>query len=178
MTELKTKTVYDYELLKELQMIAGDHFAPKVVKKKKNESFAYGVLFICAGIYIWNKWQFAEALILCELIGALLAFRGMFYYPFTAFVADKMMKSHQRVSMFEFGEDAIKAISSQGSSSRYTYERCSDLLETQRGFYFFMDGSGVVMEKQYVVGGTQDDLRRFLEEKTGQTFQWFGKAKG
>ena len=175
MSELKTKAIYDYELLKELHMIAGGHFAPKIVKKKKSESVSYGLLFLCAGIYVWYQWQLVELMILCGLIGLVLLIRGLFYYPFTAFVTDKLMKPYQRVNMFEFEDDAIKAINGPGSSSRYTYDRCSDLLETARGFYFFMDGSGVVMEKKYVEGGTQDDLRRFLEEKTGQTFQWYGK---
>ncbi len=175
MTELKTKTIYNYELLKELHMIAGDHFAPKVVRKKKSESVSYGILLLCAAAYVWYRWQFAEVMIVCGMIGALLMFRGLFYYPFTAFITDKLMKPHQRVNMFEFEDEAIKAINRPGSSSRYTYDRCSDLIETERGFYFFMNGSGVVMEKQFVEGGTQEELRRFLEKKTGQTFLWYGK---
>lgn len=175
MTELKTKTIYNYGLLKELNRIAGGYFAPKVVRKKKSESVAYGVLFVCAAMYVWYRWQLVELMILCGLIGLVLLIRGLFYYPFTAFVTDKLMKPYQRVNMFEFEEDAIKAINGPGSSSRYTYDRCSDLLETKQAFYFFMNGSGVLMEKQYVEGGTEDDLRRFLEKKTGQSFLWYGK---
>ncbi len=175
MSELKVKTIYNYELLKELHTVLGS-FSPRIVNRKKSESVSYGLLFMAAAGYVWYKWQFIEVVILCALIGAVLLCRGLCYYPFTAFVTDKLMKNHQRVNMFEFEEDCICAISSVGSKSRYTYDRCSDLMETERGFYFFMNGSGVVMEKQFIAGGTVDDLRALLEEKTGRTAEWFGKG--
>ena len=72
---------------------------------------------------------------------------------------------------FQFENDHILAW--QGpKSAKYPYGQCAKLLETAKSFYFLMDnGQGLMMDKAGLHGGSVDELRALLEQKTGKTAQ-------
>ena len=64
-----------------------------------------------------------------------------------------------------------------GQSERYAYTTCTDLLETENGFYFLMSSGGLLLDKENLRGGKAEELAKLLEEKTGKTLTWVGRKK-
>ena len=57
-------------------------------------------------------------------------------------------------------------------------QNCAYLMETENNFYFVAsDGQGLMIDKHHLRGGTADELRAWLEEKSGKTTLWVGKGK-
>ena len=61
-------------------------------------------------------------------------------------------------------------------SAKYPYENCGWLYETAGNFYYLLvTGQGLIFDKANLHGGTADQLRALLEEKTGHKALWVGK---
>ena len=59
------------------------------------------------------------------------------------------------------------------NSSEYKYEDCDRLLETENNIYVMLtDGQGLIMDKKNVSGGSVEQLRSWLQEKSGKQLEW------
>ena len=61
---------------------------------------------------------------------------------------------------------------------QYRYDTCLRLFETEGNLYFIMqDGQGLILDKASVKGGTADQMKIWMEEKSGKKAEWMGKSR-
>ena len=78
------------------------------------------------------------------------------------------MKPEQRINDFYFEDKHILACQGQ-EKAKYYYNKCYKLLEAENSFYFIMEnGQGLMLDKMHLSGGSVNELRNFLESKTGK----------
>ena len=171
MASMKTRTIYTFPSLVELQKVASKALAPKETLRKKAFSLAWGSCCLGMGVFmIAHDYSVLLALLLV-IPGTVLMLRYVFFYQLLALGARLAMKEEQLENVFEFEGDRI--IARQGeNSAKYPYKQCGELLETPNSFYFIMDnGQGLMLDKAGLQGGSVDELRELLKQKTGKTAQ-------
>ena len=168
MSNMRTRTEYNFERLLELQRVVSKILAPKQTLSKKIGYLAWGTLGLGMGAYMVAGGANPYLSSACLLMGFILLVRFYFFYHLMAWNAGRMMKKADRVHEFQFESDHILAWRGE-SSAKYPYAECSSLLETRSSFYFIMEnGRGLMLDKAGIQGGSVDDLRALLEEKTGK----------
>ena len=166
MSKMRTRTEYDFERMMELQRVVSKVLTPKATAGKKASYFLWSMLGLGVGAYLIAKGGNAYISSACILMGLILLVRVYFFYHLMAWRATRMMKKEDTVHEFQF--EAGQSLAWQGQeSAKYPYEQCAKLLETAKSFYFLMDnGQGLMMDKAGLKGGSVDELRAFLEQKT------------
>ena len=49
-------------------------------------------------------------------------------------------------------------------------------MEAERSIYVFLEsGRGLILDKSNLMGGSVEELRALLQEKTGKPLEWFGR---
>lgn len=171
MSKMRTRTEYSFERLMELQRVVSKALVPKETLRKKASYLAWGTLGLGVGAYLHAGGGNPYIGSACLLMGFILLIRFYFFYHLMAWNAGRVMQKKDRVHAFQFENDHILAWQGQ-DSAKYPYTKCSDLLETGSSFYFIMeDGQGLMLDKGELKGGSTDELRAFLEQKTGKTAQ-------
>ncbi len=171
MSKMRTRTEYSFERLMELQRVVSKALVPKETLRKKASYLAWGTLGLGVGAYLHAGGGNPYIGSACLLMGFILLIRFYFFYHLMAWNAGRVMQKKDRVHAFQFENDYILAWQGQ-DSAKYPYTKCSDLLETGSSFYFIMeDGQGLMLDKGELKGGSTDELRAFLEQKTGKTAQ-------
>lgn len=174
--QMKTKTVYDFAHMEELQRVAGKTFGKKSMRKKRNFAWLWGALCMVLALYGAVLYKNIAVTMLCGILGMVLLVWAMFFYSMTAWVSCKAMGKNIVVNEFVFEDEEILAMQG-GQSERYAYTTCTDLLETETGFYFLMGSGGLLLDKENLRGGKAEELAKLLEEKTGKTLTWVGRKK-
>ena len=88
-----------------------------------------------------------------------------------ALSAKRMAPGNDKMSAF-FGEEGYHSKSDLGSSD-WHYDKIDALAETKDYFVFLIgDRHGQILEKARMTGGTVDEFRSFIEEKTGKKMQY------
>lgn len=170
MAKIKTRTEYDFKHLVELQQVAYRTFAAKQVLRKKAFCLAWGSCCLGMGAFIASQGYGIILGLLLMIPGVFLMLRYVFFYHLLAWGASRNMKPEQRINDFYFEEKHILACQGK-ETAKYHYNQCYKLLEAENSFYFIMNnGQGLVLDKQHISGGSVNDLRRYLEDKTGETF--------
>ena len=156
---MKTHTDYDQPHLEELQRVAGKTFAKKQTLFKRGFSLVAGLLSLGCGL----------------TFGVALCGWSVFFYTISAWGAGRSMPKIRSSADFRFERDAV--VVNQGQeSAKYPYENCGWLYETAGNFYYLLvTGQGLIFDKANLHGGTADQLRALLEEKTGHKALWVGK---
>ena len=169
MSKMRTRTEYSFERLMELQKVVSKALAPKQTLSKKASYLAWGTLGLGVGAYLTAGGGNPYISSACILMGVILLIRFYFFYHLMAWNAGRVMKKKDKIHEFQFEADHILAWQGQ-NSAKYPYTRCSNLLETRNCFYFIMDnGQGLMLDKAGLHGGSADELRALLEQKTGKT---------
>lgn len=169
MAYLRTHTDYDLERMEELQRVAGKTFAKQQTKVKRVSAFSWGIGFTVAGVFVLLAHNNAFLTLLFCGIGLLRLANGIFFYQWAAWKAYQALGKNKEGNDYIFEKTEILATRGK-EGGRYAYTDCKQLLETQRNFYFILtNGQGLMLDKSRVKGGTVDDLRRLLEERSGQT---------
>lgn len=169
MSKMRTRTEYSFERLMELQRVVSKNLVPKETLRKKSSYLAWGTLGLGVGGYLAAGGGNPYISSACLLMGFILLIRFYFFYHLMAWNAGRVMKKNDRVHEFQFEADHILAWQGQ-NSAKYPYKQCSSLLETPNSFYFIMDnGQGLMLDKAGLHGGSVDELRGLLEQKTGKT---------
>ena len=117
-------------------------------------------------------------MVICLLLccfGVALCGWSVFFYTISAWGAGRSMPKIRSSADFRFERDAV--VVNQGQeSAKYPYENCGWLYETAGNFYYLLvTGQGLIFDKANLHGGTADQLRALLEEKTGHKALWVGK---
>ena len=171
MSNMRTRTEYSFERLMELQRVVSKTLAPKETLRKKASYLAWGTLGLGVGAYMSAGGGNPYLSGACLLMGFILLVRFYFFYHLMAWNAGRVMKKKDKVHEFRFESDHILALQGQ-NSAKYPYKQCGELLETPNSFYFIMDnGQGLMLDKAGLHGGSVDELRELLEQKTGKTAQ-------
>lgn len=174
---MKTTTTYDFEQLEELQRVASKTFAESKTKLQRGWNMACGIFCGCLGMYLTVNGYNAIVALLCTALGLWMLVRYFFFFQLLAWNVHRSMKNKNRENEFLFEEDHILA-RQKTESTKYPYEDCAHLLETRRNFYFIMEstGQGLMIDKTKLRGGSEEELRAFLEKKSGKTAE-FVKVK-
>jgi hypothetical protein len=169
MSKMRTRTEYSFERLMELQKVVSKVLTPQQTSRKRIFNLVLGTLGLGAGAYFSVAGGNPYLSSACILMGLILLIRCYFFFHLMAWNANRVMKKAARVHEFQFEADHILAWQGQ-NSAEYPYARCKDLLETAHSFYFIMeDGQGLMMDKAGLQGGSADELRSLLEQKSGKT---------
>lgn len=171
MSKMRTRTEYSFERLMELQRVVSKSIVPKETLRKKASYLAWGTLGLGVGGYLMAGGGNPYISSACLLMGFILLIRFYFFYHLMAWNASRVMKKKDRVHEFQFEADHILAWQGQ-NSAKYPYKQCANLLETANSFYFIMDnGQGLMLDKAGLHGGSVEELRALLEQKTRKTAQ-------
>lgn len=169
MATMMTRTEYSFKRLLELQRVASKIFAPKQTLRKKAFYLVWGSCCLGMGAFMLSHGYNVFLGLLMLIPGLFLMLRYIFYYHLLAWGAGRNMKAEQRVNEFYFEEKYILA--RQGANSaKYQYAKCYRLLETDNSIFFILeDGQGLMLDKLHLSGGSVNELRSYLEHKTGKT---------
>ena len=166
---MKTQTEYTFDSLVELQRIVCKYMAPQQTVRKKVVHLVWGICCLGMGAYMVTHGYNAILAMLLIIPGVISMLQYVFFYQMLAWNATRRMKEEQSVNEFLF--DSAHIVARQGKdSSVYAYGKCVRILETENSFYFIMeDGQGLMLDKSNLKGGSVDELRTLLENKSGKT---------
>lgn len=104
---------------------------------------------------------------LCALGGALL-----FEDRITAGIMRRRMGSGVSHSITAFADNGY-TVTMDALQTRYRYSSIQKLIETERYFFFLLDGHyAQIFDKSCFYEGEPPLFRRFIEQKTGKAFCW------
>ena len=173
---LKTSTDYDRSCMEELQWVAGKTFAKEAIRKKRIGAFSVGVLLAAGGLggFVWSG---SYGLLMLLVLGLLPVLWSVFYYPFTGWASCRNLGKN-RVSC-DFFLEKREVLMTQGKvEERFPYSQCAKLLEAEENIFLFMEnGRGLIFNKGNLMGGSVEDLRALLQEKTGKKLEWCGRRR-
>ena len=174
---MRTHTDYDYERLLELKRVIGKALTRRRTARQRLTNVAVGLFaLVVAGILIYFQKQWAFVVLLV-LVGFYFILWGVFYYQFAALATLRSLTPKTASSDFFLEKNYLLAANGR-DGTQYRYDTCLRLLETEGNFYFIMeDGQGLALDKANLKGGTVDQLRAWLEEKSGKKAEWMGKSR-
>ena len=177
MTSFRSHTDYDLENMEELQRVMGKTLTRKQSLRKRTTFLSWGAVCLAIGIYLAVQKNSVILALACCAVGCLLFGSGLFFYQVTGWTAFRAMGGNLGGSDFTLDKNGILAVR-QKAGTRFLYTDCAYLMETENNFYFVAsDGQGLMIDKHHLRGGTADELRAWLEEKSGKTTLWVGKGK-
>jgi len=173
---MRTHTEYDYQRLLELKRVISRALTRKRTLHQRAANLGLGVfaLTMAGLLVIFEKhWSFV---VLLALVGAYFLAWGAFYFQLSALVTLRSLTP--RTDNCDYLLEKNYVLSTNGKDGQqYRYETCLRLLETEGNLYFLMeDGQGLVLDKANLKGGTVDQLRAWMEEKTGKKTEWMGRG--
>jgi len=173
---MRTHTEYDYQRLLELKRVLSRALTHKRTVHQRAANIGLGVfaLTLAGALVIFEKhWAF---IVLLALVGLYFLVWGAFYFQLAALMTLRSLTP--QTASCDYILEKNDVLSTNGrDGQQYRYETCLRLLETEGNLYFIMkDGQGLVLDKAGLKGGTADQLRAWLEEKTGKQAEWMGKG--
>ena len=165
---MKTHTEYDFRQLLELQRVACRTYAAGQTLRKRAFYLTWGSCCLGIGVFMASHGDTLPLALLLVGAGLFLLVRYLLFYHLMAWGAGRDLKPEQRSNDFAFEEKYILA-GHGDQSAKYSYSKCYELIETPGCFYFIMDsGQGLMLSKENLSGGSVDELRSLLEERTGK----------
>ena len=149
----------------------------KVLRRKRNIIWAiYGwsVFFINALLLIpfdGEPFTLDVTTVTALLVEVMLLSVLLFQDRFNGMIACKNTLAGTKAYHFVFGEDSCTIIT-EVVTSTFRYELIDALAESQDYIIFLMKKRyAQPLDKRTLTGGTVEEFKRFLEEKTGKTFR-------
>lgn len=176
---IRTHTDYDYDHLLELQRVLGRSLTRSRIRRQRAGNIALGAVSWAMSVVLavlQKEWIFI--LLLAGMGGYLLVW-GLFFFQFSAIATLRALKPSQTASDCYLERGFLLMTDASGKDgTQYRYEDCLRLFETEENFHFILkDGQGVILDKTNVKGGTVDQMRAWLEDKTGQKAEWMGRKQ-
>ena len=173
---LKTSTSYDRACMEELQRVAARTFARESVRNRRGGAFAAGVILVAGGlgVFLWTGayWPLAVC-----VVGLFPLLWSIFYYPFTGWASSKNL-GKDPVSCDFFMERREVLVTQGNKQERFHYAQCARLVEAEDNIFLLMDsGRCLIFSKANLMGGSVEDLRALLKEKTGKPLEWLGRGR-
>ena len=174
MSAFRTYTDYNVNQMEELQRVMGRTLARKETLRRRSFALSWGVLCMGVGLLLAVRKGSVFLALACCVLGALLLARGVFFYQLAAWASCRAMGKQTMGTEYTLEKSEILAVRGK-DSTRYPYSACMQLLETEHSIYFMMtDGQGLILDKDNLRGGTVEELRSWLAEKTGKPLTWAG----
>ena len=174
---MRTHTDYDYERLLELKRVIGKALTQKRAARQRAANIFLGLfaLTLAGVLVIFEKhWAFVAVLVLTALYFILW---GVFYYQLAALATLRSLDP-KTASCDYFLEKNYLLVTNAKDGVQYRYDTCLRLFETEGNLYFIMqDGQGLILDKASVKGGTADQMKVWMEEKSGKKAEWMGKSR-
>lgn len=173
---MKTHTEFDLEHIEELQRVITGTVNAKAVKRSRTFNTAWGSLSLaCAGLSAWQNESWIPTVILI-ILGSIFLAKGVFYYKLAALGIHMGMDKAAVRSDFVLEKSYLLAMDAK-NSHQYPYTDCDRLLETENNIYVILKtGQGLMLDKNNLKGGSQEELRSWMEEKCGVKLEWKGKT--
>ena len=170
---LEIRTEYDIPHLEELQRVLSIAVNPEIARSTQKRNKTLGMLLLCGCVVL---------LIMVEKIsffalgvgaaGIFLLDQGHRYFLHNAKKIRKSMSSAFTGNDYIVAELGIR-VDNALNSSEYKYEDCDRLLETEGNIYVMLnDGQGLILDKKNVSGGSVEQLRTWLQDKSGKQLEW------
>lgn len=170
---LEIRTEYDIPHLEELQRVLSIAVNPEIARSTQKRNKTLGLLLLAGCVVV---------MVLMEKIsffglglgaaGLFLLDQGRRYFLHNAKKIRKTMSPAFTGNDYIVDELGIR-IDNALNSSEYKYEDCDRLLETENNVYVMLtDGQGLIMDKKNVSGGSVEQLRSWLQEKSGKQLEW------
>lgn len=174
---MRTHTEYDYDRLLELKRVIGRALTRKRVVRQRTANLLLGLFALAmagAAAMFEKHWIF---IILLGGIALYFLTWSILYYHFSTIATIRAMDP-RAASCDYFLEKNYLLVTSAKDGVQYRYDTCLRLFETEGNLYFIMeDGQGLILDKENLKGGTVDQLRAWLEEKSGKKAEWMGKSR-
>ena len=166
MAGMRTRTEYTFDALVELQRVVCKNLTAKQTARRKFVFLVWGVCCLGIGVFMVSHGYNALLAMLLLIPGVICMLRYVFFYHMLAWGASRNMSEEQSVNDFHF--EPAHILAKQGKQNAvYPYSKCDQILETTNSFFFIMeDGQGLMLDKSNLKGGSVDELRAWLEEKT------------
>lgn len=141
----------------------------KTVRKKhskRSHIFGWGVVVLgVASVFLWGP----KVLTIAAVIVLILAL--LFEDRLNAWFAMKRMLKGMEKARSDFYEDRYRSATDIGTTE-WHYDKIKGIAEDNGYFIFlFSESHTQAYDKRKMSGGSQDDFRGFIEEKTGLTMQ-------
>lgn len=169
--KMRTQTEYTFDQLFQFQRTMGKTVAKNEIVRKRLVDFVWGAVAVVISILAGIRFDVPLAAVLFVPFGAILVVRSLFYHHITAWGMKNALGDKAILTEYIFEKDHIMVWQKQ-NSAKYPYDTCTYLLESEDCFYFIhSEGQALILSKENLKGGNADELRAFLEEKTGKTTQ-------
>ena len=149
----------------------------KVLRRKRNIIWAiYGwsVFFINALLLIpfdGEPFTLDAGTVISLLVEVMLLSVLLFQDRFNGMIACKNTLAGTKEYHVAFGEDSYTVVTA-ATTSTFRYELIDALVESQEYIILLMKKRyAQPLDKRTLIGGTVEEFKRFLEEKTGKTFR-------
>ena len=149
----------------------------KVLRRKRNiiwAIFGWSVFFINALLLIpfdGEPFTLDAGTVISLLVEVMLLSVLLFQDRFNGMIACKNTLAGTKAYHFVFDEDSYTIIT-EVVTSTFHYELIDALAESQDYIIFLMKKRyAQPLDKRTLTGGTVEECKRFLEEKTGKTFR-------
>jgi len=173
---MRTHTEYDYQHLLELKRVLSRALTRKRTTRQRAANLGLGLfaLALAAVLVVFQKnWAFV---ILLTVVGLYFLVWGVFYFQLAALMTLRSLTPKTDKSDYILEKNYLLSTNGR-DGQQYRYETCLRLLETEGNLYFLMeDGQGLLLDKANLKGGTVDQLRAWMEEKTGKKTAWMGRG--
>ena len=172
---MKMRTDYDVSHLEELQrVVARSMKREKKDLKSRLLNFLWAAVSLGVAALIYVQQLSAAGAVFCGLLGIFFLLRGIFFYRALAMMARRSMDKMVTGNYYALEKTVIQVMNEK-LTSRYAYTECDRLLETENCLYFFMkNGQGLILDKRTLKGGTEEELRDWMEQKCEKPIEWMG----
>ena len=149
----------------------------KVLRRKRSilwAIFGWTVFFINALLLIpfdGEPFTLDASTVISLLVEVMLLSVLLFQDRFNGMIARKNALAGTKEYHVAFGEDSYTVVS-EGTTSTFRYELIDDMAESQDYMILLMKKRfAQPLDKRTLTGGTVEEFKQFLEEKTGKTFR-------
>ena len=149
----------------------------KVLQRKSSilwAIFGWSVFFINALLLIpfdGETFTLDASTVISLLVEVMLLSVLLFQDRFNGMIARKNALAGTKEYHVAFGEDSYSVVTA-ATTSTFRYELIDALAESQDYIIFLMKKRyAQPLDKRTLTGGTVEEFKRFLEEKTGKTFR-------
>ena len=168
-TSMKTRTEYTFKCMVKLMRVVCTALEGRQTLRRRVGNLAWGGCFLLLTLYLLSF--NAVLAVLSAVLGVAMLGRYVLFYHLMAWGVSRGMTAEQRDTRYCLENKQIVAFQKRESAA-YPYKDCAHLLETSDAVYYVTaQGQTILLDKRNLEGGSGEDLRACLEQKTGKRIQ-------
>ena len=170
--EFKFETLYDQKALTAMARA----LRKTVRKKHSRKSYIFGWIVVALALFLAFRpgedgfvWDLR---VIVTVVAAIVMISALFWEDkLNGYFAGKRALPGTNEATSTFTEDGYSSVTEIGKTE-WTYEKITALAETDNYFVFvFSVSHAQLYDKRTITGGTEDDFRQFIEQKTGKKLE-------